>query len=144
MANTMATLTVPSGIDHEHAFSVIEHVTAESRPFAPGTLQIVRLLQRLRLPSRQTGQQQEELVFAAKPGSRNSSIRRVHIVFMENGGAELPAPELAEELATIRLFYPITELHKVTAMVVRRGARFCYFWRSADAARVRAWLFTPQ
>ncbi len=140
----MATLTLHPGIDREHAFSVIEHVAAEGKPFAPGSLQIVRLLQRLRLPSRQTGQQQEELVFAARPGSRNSSIRRVHIVFMENGGAELPAPELAEELATIRLFYPITELQRITALVVRRGVRFCYFWQSADAARVRAWLFTPQ
>jgi len=140
----MATLTASPGIDQEHAFSVIEHVAAEGKPFAPGSLQIVRLLQRLRLTTRKDGVHGEELVFAAKPGSRNSSIRRVHIVFMDDGGAGLPAPELAEELATIRLFYPIAEFQRITALVVRRGARFCYFWRSADATRIRAWLFTPQ
>lgn len=140
----MATLILPSSIDHEHAFPVIEHVAATSKPFAPGNLHIVRLLHQVRTTARNGGQGHDELVFAAKPGSRNSSIRRVHIVFVEEGGTGLPAPELHEERATICLYYPIPEQQHILALIQRRGAHFCYFWRSADASRMRAWLFTPQ
>lgn len=139
----MRTLAGKIDLDAEHAVSVIEHVSNDSKPFAPGNLQIVRLLQRLRRPAKRASQWPAELMFAAKPGSRNSSVRRVHLVFMDETETTLPAPELADELATIRLFYPIAELQRITALLAGRTAHFCYFWRSADASRIRAWLFTP-
>jgi hypothetical protein len=140
----MATLTLSPGLDQEDAFPVIEHVVAAGPHSGPGTLHIVQLGQRLRTMAAHDREVREEMVFAAKPGSRSTSVRRVHIVFLNEDGTSLPAPELIDEQATIRLFYPIDAVERIKAMVLRRGVRLCYFWRSADASRVRAWLFSPR
>ena len=46
--------------------------------------------------------------------------------------------------ASLRLYYPKNELEAVLNALRLHKDRFCYFWESADASRMRAWLFTPR
>ncbi|MEZ4808394.1 MAG: hypothetical protein R2815_13100 [Flavobacteriales bacterium] len=123
--------------------AVLEHsIIPSPNPHLPGKLEVVKLLNRrwrtIALPE----QNAQELVLAARPASRSSSVHWVHFRF-QDASDPLPAPELEYAFDRIRLYYPLDQFDQIQQVLRTYRDRFCYFWQAGDASRVRAWLFTP-
>src|SRR5688572_14319796 len=85
--------------DSEQGLAVIEHLAGSReriKPYAPGRLEVVKLLHKRPSPGVRDRRSRVELVYTAKPASKTSHVHAVHLVFQEGDGG-IPAPSLEPE-----------------------------------------------
>ncbi|MBK6627124.1 MAG: hypothetical protein IPJ87_13115 [Flavobacteriales bacterium] len=78
------------------------------------------------------------MVFTGSAFSRGGLARALRITFVPTGA--LPPATFDESTGTIHLHYADRDHPEVRALLQSRRSRLCYFWRSADGLRSRAWL----
>ncbi|MBP6390527.1 MAG: hypothetical protein KA175_02995 [Flavobacteriales bacterium] len=81
----------------------------------------------------------DAIIFSGTPGASDSTARSVEVRFVPAGTA-VPAPSFDVRTGRIHLSYDRRDHPDVIGLLNNRGARFCYFWRSADGTRCRGWL----
>lgn len=115
------------------------------RPPPVGTLRstIEHLDRTGRLHVLRVGRKQVEstsgLLFTGSPFSRGGMARSLQVSFVP-GGAVVPPATFDEATGRIHLHYTDRDHPEVQALLQSRRSRLCYFWRSADGLRSRAWL----
>ncbi|MEO8068899.1 MAG: hypothetical protein ABI599_14475 [Flavobacteriales bacterium] len=122
------------------SISVITAVAERCPPEFPmtfGTLHILRVLRQL--PVKQpVSSAVRTLTFKGAPFSRQSKATGMRLSFVEEPQPPMPAFDITSGI--IDLFYPIASLAEVQDLLRSGKERFCYYWRSSDGLRCRAWL----
>ena len=122
------------------SISVITSVAERRAPQFPmsfGTLHILRVLRQLSVKE-PISSALRTLSFKGVPFSRQSKATAMRVSFVEEPQPPMPTFDIAT--GTIELFYPITELAEVHDLLRSGKERFCYYWKSSDGLRCRAWL----
>lgn len=122
------------------SISVITSVAERRAPQFPmtfGTLHILHVLRQLNVKEPLNGAVRM-LSFKGAPFSRQSKATAMRISFVE--GPQPPMPAFDSASGTIDLFYPMTSLAEVQELLRSGKERFCYYWKSGDGLRCRAWL----
>lgn len=78
-------------------------------------------------------------LFTGSPFSRGEVARSLQISFVPSGSVVPPAT-FDEATGRIHLHYADRDHPEVQGLLEARRTRLCYFWRSADGLRSRAWL----
>ncbi len=120
--------------------SVINAVAERREPQFPmsfGTLHILRVLKQLPMKGQVAGALRT-LVFKGVPFSHQSKATGVRVSFVEEPQPAMPTFD--PTTGTIDMFYPITALAEVEDLLSTGRERFCYYWKSSDGLRCRAWL----
>lgn len=122
------------------SISVITAVAERRPPEFPvtfGTLHILRVLRQV--PVKQPASSAVRTMwFKGVPFSLQSKATGMRLSFVEE--PQPPMPTFDTMSGIIDLFYPITALAEVQDLLRSGKERFCYYWKSSDGLRCRAWL----
>lgn len=97
-----------------------------------GTLHILRV-------GRLVQEQPTGLTFSGSAFPRAGKAHSLQVTFVPTGTVVPPAT-FDEATGRIHLHYSDRDHPEVQDLLANRRSRLCYFWRSADGLRSRAWL----
>ena len=109
-------------------------------PFGTGPLEVMRIERVKRGLHLPTGDDGEEAsiralwVLQGSPASSRSTARQARLAFVDPG-SDTPLSRADHASGLLRLYYPLADFDRVSALLRAGNRRLCYCWQSADSTR---------